>query len=208
MQQRAEHQLLAAANVDSQAVGHRADVGGDGLGVTADHQVLDLDRVGEHADRGHVGPAQLAVQAGVLEGGAGLVAEGEQDLVLVLVKPAVSVGADHDPAEPVLDIDGDRDEIADLLVGGAALLGVQLALVVLTHDPVALHHPVGEVLGQRAVSRVVPEALAGQEVEIAVAVLVDTREQKALLALQQLHSDAEHEPGQVVGIAEEPALAV
>jgi hypothetical protein len=90
----------------------------------ARRRLLALDRLGaggEHPYGGEVRAAQLAVQAAVLEHGAGVVAEREQHVVVELLEAARSVGAHHDAGEAVGGVDRDRDERLDLSVGSRAL---------------------------------------------------------------------------------------
>src|SRR3954447_24604161 len=107
----------AATGVDPAAVGDGGDEPCDVVAVPAQERILGFQRTGEDAHGAEVRRAQLAAQPAVLQHRAGMVAEGEQDLVLDLGEAAGSIGADHDAGELAGDVDGDGDEVVELPVG-------------------------------------------------------------------------------------------
>ena len=104
-----------------------------------------------------------------------MIAEREQDVVLVVLEAVAAVGGDHDAAELVVEVDRDRHEVLDLVVGGRARLAVRGPRVVLAHRLVTLDHALRVVLGDRGVPRVVLEALGRDQVQPAVMVVVLAR---------------------------------
>lgn len=94
----------------------------------------------------------------------------------------------------------------DLLVGLPALLAGPRT--VLAHRRVPLDHLGGEALHQTAVAGIALEALGGDQVQVAVAVGVATREQQPLLGLEHPGRGAQHELGDAARIGQRPALAV
>ena len=62
VKQRSEDQFFSSLRLEVEPVGHRQDVFGDVIGVPTQLGILELDGVGQHADRGQVGAAQVAVQ--------------------------------------------------------------------------------------------------------------------------------------------------
>ncbi len=152
VQQRGEHELLAPARSQVQPVGDSGHVVRDLVGVRAQEGVLGLDGVGQHAHRREVRGAQLALQAAVVQCGPGVVAEGQQHIVLQLLESALAVRADDDAGEVVPDVDRDRDQVLDLLVGAGAL-AVELVAGVLAHGLVALRSPSRQSAGTRRCAR-------------------------------------------------------
>jgi hypothetical protein len=121
VQQRGEHQLLAATRLQLEAVGDRGHVVRDLVGVRPQEGVLGLDRVGQHLHGRHVRGAQLAVQAAVVKGRSGVVAQGEEDVVVEVLEAAVAVRADDHSGEVVADVDRNRHQAVDLVVGRGAV---------------------------------------------------------------------------------------
>ena len=146
--------------------------------MRAYERVLGLDGVGEHAHHREVGGAQLALKVMVLEHGAGVVAQSEQNVVIELLEATLSVRADDHAVEVIAHVDGDRHEVLDLLVGGC----MAVARRVLAHNLLALQDTVRETLSQRGGAGVALEAAVADEIEVAVAVRVALGEQHALLA--------------------------
>ena len=188
-QQAREDELLLRGAVEVQPPGHGLDAGRDLVRARPHERVLGLDGVGEHPHDREVGGAKPAVEPVGLEHGSGVVAEREQDFVVELLEAAGAVGADDHALEVVTHVDGDRDEVLDLLVGGR----VAVARGVLADDLVPLHHPVREALCERALAGVALEAAVADEVELAVAVLVLLGEEQAPLGARQLDRHFEHE---------------
>jgi hypothetical protein len=140
-----------------------------------------------------------------------VVAEGEQHLVADVGESARAVRAYDDAREVVAQVERDRDERADLRV--RRVVGPGLGRLVVAHDLVALEHAPREALGQLAALRVVLEAVGGDEIEVAVAVVVAAREQEPLLGLHQLDRREKDELGHraallLVAVSERPALGV
>ena len=132
------------------------------------------------------------MQLRVLQHRAGVIAECEQNLVVVLLESAGLVARDHCAAEPVTDVDRDRDEILDLRIVG----------VVVADRPVARDHLAREALHDRNVLRIALEVLRDHEVEVAVAVEVLARHEDALLRPEQLESDLEDHRARIRRVAE------
>jgi hypothetical protein len=190
VQQRADGELLAQARVEPEPGADGAHVVGDLLGMAAQERVLGLDRLRQHPDRRDVRDAQLVVQAHVVQHRAGVVAQGEQDVVVEVVEAALAVGADHDAAELVGDVDGDRDHR------------------VLAHDRVALDDLLGEALGERVV--LVDPLARGRHELVGGAVTVDVlaQQEQAALRLGERHRGVEDELLDVAPVAEVRALAL
>ena len=115
------------------------------------------------------------MQAAVLQHRPRVVAEREKNVVVELLEAVRPVGADHHAMEVVADVDRHGHQRVDLLVRG----GVAAARLVLAHDLVALHHPVGKALRHPAVGGIVLEPAGAHQVELAVAVVVLAGEQQA-----------------------------
>ena len=207
VQQRAEDQLLAAALVDPESFGDRADVRGDLLGVPTDEGVLRGDRVRQHRDGAEVAGAQLPPELVVVQHGAGVVAERQQHVLLELFEAALAVGADDDAAELVAQVDRDRHEVVDLLVGVGAPLAVERARIVLAHRLVLGEHALGVLVGDHGVAGVVLEALGARQRQ-GVATVVGAGEQQPLLGVEGVDRDLQDEQGGVLGAAERAALVV
>ena len=69
------------------------------------HGVVRGDRLSEHADRGAVRVAQLVLQPAVLECGAGVIAERQQQLVADLLEAAGAIRAHDHAVEAVAQIE-------------------------------------------------------------------------------------------------------
>ena len=80
--------------------------------------------------------------------------------------------------------------------------------VVLAHRRVALEHPTGELLSHGAVVGVALEAEVAREIEVAVAILVLSREQQALFGLHQLERHLQDHLADIPGVAERAALSM
>jgi hypothetical protein len=205
VEQRREDELLALARLEAEARRGPGDVRRDLVRVHPQLAVLGLERVGEHAHGRQVRAPQLAAEARVVEHGAGVVAEREQHVVVVLVEAAGLVRGDDGAVEAVAHVNRDRDEVVDLLVRRLTLLRDELGRIVRADRAVALDHLLREVLGDGAVLRVVLEALRRDEVEQAVRVLVLAREQEALLGADECHRRAEDERPDIARLAAERA---
>ena len=152
--------------------------------MAAQERVLGFERLAQHAHRRQVGGAQLPLKAPVSQNRAGLVAEREQDVLVVIAKATLFVGADYHAAKLVLDVDRYSDQVLYLPVGrGAAPL--HSPRLVFADDLILLDDLSGEALHDRALPRVIPEALRGDQVEIPVRVFVFPGEQQPLLCAEQ-----------------------
>src|SRR3954465_3124544 len=103
------------------------------------------------------------MQAAVLEHDAGMVAQGEQQLVVQLFEPARPVRADDNTVEVIRDVDRDPDEVLDLVVAFGRGAADHLW---------ALERAIGKALRDSVRGGVTVEAAARDEVEVAIPVAV------------------------------------
>ena len=115
-----------------------------------------------------------------------------------VVEAARPVGADDHAVEAVAQVEGDRDERLDLLVGRARRIAAGDRLV-LAHDLVGSQHLAGEALRHVAVGWVVVEPVRDDDVERAVAVGILAGQEHPLLRLDELDGRLQHEVPDVAG---------
>ena len=208
-QQRREHQDVALVVGEVELA--REDVGQDrGLGRLA---VQDEVAGGQRLEQHPYGPlarlVQVAAQVAVLQGGARVIAERQQQVVLDLLEAAGAVGGEHDAVEAVAQVQRDRHQVLDLAVGGGQLVLGQVGEgIVLADRLVAFEHQAGEPLHDGAVLRIVLEAVREDEVAVAVAVGVRRLEQQSLLGLEQFERGAEDQLAGIRGGREDAAALV
>ena len=150
------------------------------------------------------------MQAGGLERGAGVVAERQQHLLVVLVEPTGEVRGHHDPVELVAHVDRDRDQVVYLAVGvGRRLDGLREAVG--SQHRVALHGLGEEVAHDRALGGVGLEALDRGQPRgglVVSAVPIARGDQESLLGLEQADGERQHQRRDVLEASERAALAV
>ncbi len=143
-----------------------------------------------------------------MKNGACVVAEAQEDLVVVLLEAPIFVAAHDRPGELILYVDGDAHQVVDLVIGGITGLCLDLRGVVDANRLIPFDDLLGEPLRCGAVCRIVVEALGIDKVEPSVSVLVIPREQHSLFCFEQRDGDAKDHRADVVGATEETPLLV
>ena len=116
--------------------------------------------------------SQLVLQPAMVKHGTGVISERQQQLITDLLKAPGPVSADDHPVEAIAQIERDGDERVDLTVSGGGLRGIGTTRIVLAQDLVSCEHRAPEALRQRALRRIVLEAVGQHHVQRAVAVVV------------------------------------
>ena len=171
-QKRRDDDHVSPALVEPQLLGQQTRVNRQLARLTVQHRVVRRDRLGEDAHGRAVRVSQLVLQPAVVERRTGVISERQQQLVADLLEASGAVRADDHPVEAIAQIERDGDERVDLPVGGGGVLGIGTTRIVLAQDLVSREHGAPEALRQRALRRIVLEAVGQHHVQRAVAVVV------------------------------------
>ena len=159
--------------------------------LAVEDRIARGDDLRQHAHGGAPGVAELVLEPPLVQRGARVIAERQQELVAELLEAALAVRAHDHAGEAVAEVHRDGDERPDLVVGGRQLGIAPRRRVVVAHDLVARQHRTREALRDPALGRVVLEALVQDHVEVAVPVRVLARDEQALLGVDQLDGGAQ-----------------
>ena len=184
-QERGGNEHVPGALVESQLPGQQARAHRQLGSLSVQDRVMRGNRLSENAHGAAVRVAQLVLQPAVVECGAGVIAERQQQLVADLLEAPGAIGAHDHPIEAVAQKDGDGDEGVDLAVRRSGLGVAGSTRLVVTQDLVPREHCAREALRDGAMRWIVLEALGEDDVEGAVRVVVLMRYQQALFSLDE-----------------------
>jgi hypothetical protein len=207
-QQRRADQHVALAPVEADVLREQPGVHGQLARFTVEHRVVRGERFRQHPDGRPVRVAELVLEPTVMQRRAGMIAEGEEQLIADVFEPARPVRADDHAVEAVPQVDGDGDQRFDLRVGRRRLGCARPRRIVLPDDLVAGEDGASESLRHGAVLRIRFEPVRAHDVEVAVGIDVGPRDEHALLGLHQLDRRSEDEGVQVVLAVAEHAVRV
>jgi hypothetical protein len=126
------------------------------------------------------------VKSSVLQYGTGVIAEGEQYVVVEFFEPSGTICADDGALEVIVDVDRHGDQALDLPVGQR----VTCSGLILTHDLVPLEHALREALRHVTVRGIVLEAPMRDQVQPAVVISILPAEQQPFLGSNELDCDS------------------